>query len=403
MLTRNLLRFAVRGDRLEPRWLKATPAVLQLADALLTHWREGVGRQRGELEEAESAILHGSRQLLVGRGLSKVLTDACDFGDPESAESLRARALAASAAQFAQPAANPEAHRAVVAQGLGLSADALADALYADLPDRAVLQAVPGWDAAQLIARTNLALAQGLLLGARELRVHLRDRDLGVQRRLLRALARRRLCAEVASADGGGLYLTVSGPAAVLDQRAAYGMQLALWLPALACAKVWTARAPVVPPRGTDAVELQLDSGLGLPGDLALLDWVPPELTDWLARLADKLPGWKAVDPEPILLPGGAVVLPDLVLDDGRGAVPVELFHRWHLAQLATRLTQLRAGQLPGLVIGLDRSLTRLAQARALCEDPLVAQRGFLFSDLPAPRALAEALVRVRRNDAAPA
>lgn len=403
MLTRNLLRFAVRGDRLEPRWLKATPAVLQLAEALLAHWREGVGRQRGELEEAESAILHGSRQLLVGRGLSKVLTDACDFGDPASAEALRAGALAASATLLTQPEADPQRHRTAVAQRLGLTAEALADALYADLPDRAVLQAVPGWDAGQLIARANLALAQGLLLGARELRVHLRDRDLGVQRRLLRALARRRLCAEVASADGGGLYLTVSGPAAVLDQRAAYGMQLALWLPALACAKVWTARAPVVPPRGADAVELQLDSGLGLPGDLALLDWVPPELTDWLARLAEKLLGWRAVDPEPILLPGGAVVLPDLVLADGRGPVPIELFHRWHLAQLATRLTQLRAGLLPGLVIGLDRSLTRLAQARALCEDPLVAQRGFLFSDLPAPRALAEALARRRGNDAAPA
>ena len=121
MLTRNLLRYAVRGDRLEPRWLKPTPAVQQLAEGLLAHWRGGIGGLRGELEEAESAILHGSRQLLVGRGLSKVLTDACDFGDPASAEALRARALAASVARLARPAPTPEAHRAAVAADLGLA------------------------------------------------------------------------------------------------------------------------------------------------------------------------------------------------------------------------------------------------------------------------------------------
>ena len=402
MLTRNLLRFVVRGDRLEPRWLKPTPAVQQLAEDLLAHWRGGIGRMRGELDEAESTILHGSHQLLVGRGLSKVLTDACDFGDPASAETLRSRALAASFTRLAQPAATPEVHRAAVAGELALTPEALADGLYADLPDRAVLAQVPAWAADSLIARCNLALAQGLLLGARELRVHLRDRERGIQRRLLRALSRRRLVAEVASADGGGLYLTVSGPAAVLDQRSAYGMQLALWLPALACAKEWTATAQVLPPRATADATLTLDAGLGLPGDLALLDWVPPELSAWLAQLALKLPGWTVVEAEPILLPGGAVVLPDLALADGAGTVAVELFHRWHLTQLRLRLEQVRAGALPGLLIGVDRGLQRLAEARPLLEDPLIAQRGFLFSDLPAPRALLDALKRLR-NAATPA
>jgi predicted nuclease of restriction endonuclease-like RecB superfamily len=396
MLTRNLLRFSVRGDRLEARWLKPTPAVMALAEELLAHWRGGLGRMRGELEEAESAILHGARQLVLGRGLSKVLTDACDFGDPASAEALRGRALAASFARLTTPPDSAEAHRTAVAGELGLAPEALADGLYADLPDRAVLAQVPGWDAAGLIARYNLGLAQGLLLGASELRVHLRDRDRGIQRRLLRALARRRLVAEVASADGGGLYLTVSGPAAVLDQRSAYGMQLALWLPALACAKVWTASAQVVPPRANAAANLGLDAGLGLPGDLALLDWVPPELESWMGQIPAKLPGWRLVEAEPMVLQGGAVILPDLCLDDGKGVVAIELFHRWHLAQLRARLDQLRAGALPNLLIGVDRALQRLAEARPLLDDPLIEKQGFLFSDLPAPRALNEALRRMR-------
>lgn len=403
MLTRQLLRFQIDGDRLKPRLLKATPAVAALADELLAHWRAGIGRMRGELEDGESAILHGSRQMLVGRGLSKVLTDACDFGDPASAEELRAKALLASFARLAKPAVSSDEHRAAVAGELGLAPAALADAMYADLPDRAVLGTVPTWDADGLIGRYNLALCQGLLLGAQELRVHLRDRERGIQRRLLRAMLRRRLVAEVASADGGGLYLTVSGPAAVLDQRSAYGMQLALWLPALACARSWTCTALVVPPRGAVASTMELESGLGLPGDLALLDWVPTELSEWLGQLAAKLPGWTAAEPEPLLVPGGAVVLPDLALDDGRGPLSIELFHRWHLRQLGLRLQQMRAGHLPGLLIGVDRGLQRLAEARPLMDDPLIASRGFLFSDLPAPRTLAEALKRMRGNAATPA
>jgi hypothetical protein len=70
------------------------------------------------------------------------------------------------------------------------------------------------------------------------------------------------------------------------------------------------------------------------------------------------------------------------------------LVHRWHLTQLRTRLDQLRTGQLPGLIIGVDRGLSRLAEARSLLDDPLIASRGFLFSDLPSARALGEALGR---------
>lgn len=399
MITRDLLRFRADGAVIEPRLLKPTPAVLALAEQLLAHWRGGIGRMRGELEDAEQAVLHGSRQMLVGRGLSKVLVDDCVFTEPADGAGLRAAAFAASAARLRAPAVAVAEHVAGVAGDLGRSAAELTEALYADHPDRAVLATAPVWDAAGLLGRYNLALCQGLLLGASELRVQVHDRDRGLQRRLVRALRRRRLCAEVSAADGGGLYLAVSGPGAVLDQRSAYGMQLALFLPALACARAWEAEADVVPPRappGAPAQRMRLGHDLGLPGDLGLLDFVPVELRDWLDQLAAKLPGWRAVDPEPILLPGGGVILPDLALDDGRGVVAVELFHRWHLRPLAQRLEQAAAGALPGLLIGVDRALQRLAAARPQLEHPAMATHGFLFSDLPSPRGLGEALKRLR-------
>ncbi|MEK7415337.1 MAG: DUF790 family protein, partial [Planctomycetota bacterium] len=79
VLTRDLLRFRADAGRIEARLLKPTPAVLALAEQLLTHWRGGSGRMLGELEDGEQTILHGSRQMVVGRGLAKVIVDACTF------------------------------------------------------------------------------------------------------------------------------------------------------------------------------------------------------------------------------------------------------------------------------------------------------------------------------------
>lgn len=391
MLTRDLLRYRLDGDMVKPSFLKATPAIRDLAEALLAHWQGGVGGRLGELEDAAMPILHRSRALVVGRGLQKLILDACTFAEPPSAATLREEAFAASAALLTAPASTSDAHRAAVAEGLGLHGDDVRDRLYADHPDQAVLSVVPTWTATQLIPRYNLALAQGLLLFARSLTVTVSDADTGLRRRLLKALRFRRLLADIRGDDRQALTLEISGPGSVLDQHSRYGMHLALFLPALACCRSWSAEIALALPRGGPA-RLILSDEDALPGDNAFLGYVPEEIQAVQATLAEKFPTWTWQDPHLLPHPDGEVVVPDLqVAVDGK-IVAVELFHRWHGHAVQRRLEQLAAGWASHLAIGVDRTLVK-ADA-GITTHPQFLARGFAFSDIPSARALGEVITR---------
>jgi predicted nuclease of restriction endonuclease-like RecB superfamily len=407
MLTRDLLRFRIADGQIAPLLLRETPMITTLCERLLAWWRDGVARRRGELEDGAMLILHQSRALVIGRGLQKLLLEHCRFRDPAPLEELRGRALALSAMGLQDPPATVEEHRAAVAAQLGVAADALREQLYGDLPDAAVLEEAPGFGARRLIELYNLALCQGLLLGASELVVTVHDADAGLRRQLLKALRFRRLLARVLTDEGGDLRLAISGPLSVLDQAARYGLQLALLLPALACARRWRAEAVIMLPRRAGApaesARLVLDDGLGLVGDSAFLGFVPAELRDLGAALARKYPAWQLAEPRLLLLPGGELVVSDLEIACAGVTVQIELFHRWHGSALVRRLGQLAQGLAPQLAIGVERALARTPAVAALVAGPVFARHGFLFSDLPVARVLHEVVARWMPGGAAPA
>jgi predicted nuclease of restriction endonuclease-like RecB superfamily len=401
MLNRNLLRARVRNGEAIPALLAATPAHLETAGRLLDFWRASIGGRLGDLEEALLPIINRSRAVVVARGLNKLVQDACEFADPASTAEMRQRALAASARLLATPAATGEAHLAAVAAEIGSAAEAVSRELYADLPAAAVLTAAPAWTPAALIDAYNLGLCQGLLLSARSLTVRIGDPGTGMRRRLLKALRFRRLLADVRDVNGT-LVMDISGPAAVLDQSARYGLQLALFLPALACAQDWSASAEVAVPRlggGNDRGTLKLAPELGLRGDSGFLGFVPPEIAAQAAAiataLAAKLPGWTAQEPQVLPLPGGELVVPDMQYGDGARTVAVECFHRWHAAALARRLDQVGRGLAPRLALGVDRALAKTAAIAPLVAGEAFARQGFLFSDLPTARAVVAVVARL--------
>lgn len=399
MLTRDLLRFRVSDGVVRPTLLKATPTIVELAEQLLGFWRQGVGKKLGDLEDAAMPLLHQSRALLVARGMQKLITDDCAFADPSSAEAVREQAFAASALALRAPLADVDAHRAAIAAQIGLSSSELMTRLYADLPDQAVLERASTLSAPRLLARYNLSLCQGLLLAARSLDVVIADADTGLRRRLLKALRFRRLLAEVTGDDRGELRLCVSGPASVLDQASRYGLQLALWLPALACARDWRATAEIDLPRRAGSpggrARLELSTDLGLEGDSAFLGYVPEELADLQRSLADKFPTWTWQDAQLLPMPSGELVVPDLQLAADGGTVAIELFHRWHGHALKRRLDQLASGLAPRLAIGVDRALAKTKDVAPLMTHPAFVSHGFLFSEIPAPRAIAEIVGRL--------
>lgn len=398
MLTKDLLRFAIQHDVITPRWLKTTPAVVQLATDLVDFYRKNIGLRRGELDDQVTPTLHRSRSLPVAKGLQKLILDRCVFTEPEDAVALREQAFTVSAARILAPDTKSLDHRDAIAEILNMDGDMLSESLYADLPDQATLTKAPHWDAHDLIANYNLSLAQSLLLRTRELRVTINDTDVGMRRRLLKALRWRRLMALARGNSGGPLELTVSGPDSVLDQQTRYGLNLAQWLPALACARSWTMTCDVPGEQPGQLVTLTLSNEHQLPGDSHFLGYVPDELRDLERQLADKIPAWTWNDPDLIPSPDGEIIVPDMQFTNGERVIRIELFHRWHAHALQRRLRHLdtlakrSVATNEHLLIGVDKQVAKHKAIAPLLTQAAFTTYGFLFNALPTPTGLTKVL-----------
>ena len=103
--------------------------------------------------------------------------------------------------------------------------------------------------------------------------------------------------------------------------------------------------------------------------------------TDWSLAPSDDF----------IALPGDAYGFADFTLSHSSGKVlGLELFHTWHGGPLTHRLHQLAdLGMAPPLVIGVDRKLIKDPAIAAQLEASAYFQQwGFLFRDMPSPKAV---------------
>jgi len=394
MLTRDLLRWRLSGEQVLPTLLRMTPGQIALSQQLVDFYQQVVGQRRRDISEQLVLLQHQTRSLVVARGLCHLLEGAATYRDPADSAALRARAFCVSTRLLARPLADGEAHGAAVAAELGLDLATLREQLYSDLPDAAVLETAPRITPRALIESYNLGLCQGLLLGAKQLSVSIAAAGTAVRRRLLRALRWRRLLAEIRQEPDGTLALLISGPASVLDGASRYGLQLALFLPELAALPRWQARCELELPRRQGRGIMELTDATGLVAAVQHPGYVPPEFAQLTSGLSERLQPWTCEEPGLLALRSGEVVVPDLQLRhgvDGR-VYAVELFHRWHAHALERRLAQLGDGLLPGLVIGIDRALSRSPRGKELVAHPAFARYGFLFSELPTARALGERL-----------
>ena len=396
MLNKETLRYKIDGDTIRPLFSKVNGALLDVAEGLLTFYRSQQGATRNEIQDALSPHLYRAHNLTIARGLNKLIEDRCTFTDPRDRRSLRESVFAASAAALSTPQADLRQHHKTIAAQLGLSSKQLYDELYADLPNAAVLETPCDLGGRQLMHTFNLAQAQGLLIYAQSMEIAIADTDVAMRRRLLKAMRFRRLLATIKQDDLGNLILSVSGPASVLEQHQRYGLQLALFLPAIACTADWAMSAEINPPRKEkrSRVRLQLDASSGLQGDNKFLGYIPDEVTGLLERLQKQCPDWQCDDQAPLInVANGEIVVPDLRVHINGRSYAIELFHRWHAHALRRRLQQLESAAVPDyLIIGVDRSVLKKKDFQDMAEHPLLAQRGFLFSDFPSPTAIKKCL-----------
>jgi predicted nuclease of restriction endonuclease-like RecB superfamily len=309
MLTGDLVRVKTTRQRVIPLYIdrRAEPW-LEAAESLLLLFREGTGMTRGQIESEIDALFgEGGKATQVYRGLAKVLEDRAEFevvADFPPNE-LREKVFTAAAAQRRRlRAAVPgPAQRApfprdeiinTVARELNLTPDAVMTSLFADLHDENRLLGFKDITAQRLIDRYNVALAQAVLLRSVFVKAEVRHERPPRYRQLFRRLKFHRLLYRVEGSMRDGYVFHIDGPLSLFSATTKYGMQVALFLPALLACSDFRLEAelrwgPRREPRG-----FYLDSRDGLvthQQDTGM--YVPAELTAFLERFRQVAPAWQ--------------------------------------------------------------------------------------------------------------
>jgi len=388
MLPSDLLFSHKRGAQVYPRFLRREQHVW--AEQVLNLIHEHQHRTRGELQAALRALEGDSPDYRIVRGFAHLALNAAEFslatGELEP-ETLRRDlfTLAAECGSYGETQAREVLE--TVAPRYQLEAETLREALYADLPENHLLIALPDFTPDRLVDRYNLAQAQGLLYSALYLRLIAHRNVPGEYRRLFQHLKFHGLMYAVEGNLDDGYQIYVDGPASLFKQTRKYGLQMAMFLPALLRVSRWEMEA--VLQRDGQELSYRLDSQ----SPLKPLTTAPPVydslLEESFARRWEKLETSWALEREVEIVDlKGTVFVPDFALRHSDGRIAhVEIMGFWHPDYLRRKLDKLRRAAMPNLIVAISERLNVGADDFQDVPGPVLFFKGKLE-----PRAVLDAL-----------
>lgn len=379
MLPSELLFSYQRGSQVYPRFLRREQHVW--AERVLALIREHQHRRRGELQAALRALEGDSPDYRIVRGFAHLALNAAEFtlatGELEP-EALRREVFTLAAQRGGYGETQAREVLEAVAPRYRLEAETLREALYADLPENHLVTALPDFSPEQLVDRYNLAQAQGLLYSALYLRLTAHRNVPGEYRRLFRHLKFHGLMYAVEGHLDDGYQIYVDGPASLFRQTRRYGLQMALFLPALLRVSRWQLEAVVQ--RDDREMRYRLDSQSPLkPPDAAPPTYDSLLEASFAQRWAKLDTPWVLEREVEIVDLKGTVFVPDFALrhPDGRVA-HVEIMGFWHPDYLRRKLDKLRRAAMPDLILAVSDRLNVGADDLDTLPGPVVFFKGKL-------------------------
>lgn len=322
--------------------------------ALLDEYDRFVGRPKSELRARLASPLGMTYDRRKLRAAVAVLdrawrTEVGGLLDPRTARA----ALFAAAAR----ASSRELAIAAASERLGVRADLLERALFADLPEARLLQApAEPLGPCELALRANLYMVGRWLERAQDVTI----RALGNTRALVRqAKLRRLLCTVHGDANADELELRVSGPFALFRQTAIYGRALSSLVPRLAWCRRFSFEAvcrlePLQAPR---VLVLRSGDPIFPAAEGRRFD---SRLEERFARdFCRAAPDWELIR-EPSPLPVGSVlVFPDFALRRRHAVEPpwlLEIVGFWTPEYLERKAALLRSVQRDRFILCVDEA-----------------------------------------------
>jgi predicted nuclease of restriction endonuclease-like RecB superfamily len=296
-------------DRIIPRYIDVSdPGWREVAERFLTLFRGQEGRTRGELEEERSELFGDDPSQLVHQGLAKLLEDRCEFEivsghPPEAIRALVFRTASRHRLAIADPEALIETRfdRDTVlreaACELSLTPEAIEQGLFADLKSEQRLVHFKDISAEHLLQRYNVALAQAVLYRCTRMHVTIRNEPPTRYRQLLRRIKFHRLICEMERVGENSWRLHLDGPFSLFSATQKYGLQLALFFPAVLLCRDFEVRAELSwGPQRKPKVFLASPSD-GLVSHYADAGtYVPPELGLFVELFRKRVADWDIVE-----------------------------------------------------------------------------------------------------------
>ena len=257
MLTSDLLLTRSRGPYIEPRYVDVeAPALIDLAQALIDIHATHQGKTRRELQQALDLLAGDRTDYRIQRGLAKLLCDHyCEFhvASPQPPEELRHAVFTLARAHhpvvretsLIYPVKREDLLEQVALKHQISSEDVLAG-LYADLPENHQLATFDAPSPNELLLRYNVALAQAMLYRCEVLRLSV-YRNLPVRyKQLFKFIKFYRLIHTIEGDVDAGYEIGLDGPVSMFRHSQKYGLQMAVFLPALLLCTRWSMQADIV-------------------------------------------------------------------------------------------------------------------------------------------------------------
>lgn len=380
MLTSDLAISYRKRGAVHPRLIPpGDEKYLRDAERLIALFSGAVGGTRGELEAELEEYVGTGTDYRVLRGLIKLLFDRCGFETSAPAEPFDIRRevfLAARAAHPVMPGSKDEEEVfAAAADKLGTDPESVRGTLYADLPEHQVLTAFDEYEPEGLIDRYNLAQAQALLYRCVGMRIEVAPSEPANYRLIFSAIKHFGLIHSIEGDAAAGYRVEITGAASLFHRSQKYGVQMAVFLPALLLAENWemTAeiddrkRGPAVY-RLTSGQETLVSTHEDEPGFENPLQ--EKLLADWERSSA----GWSIAKNQEVIDLGRTVFIPDLVLisPDGKKRVYLDILGFWTPDLIRKRLAQFEGTDFTNYILAASHELRGTREKTEISDPHLV-------------------------------
>ncbi|MCA1558019.1 MAG: DUF790 family protein [Acidobacteria bacterium] len=360
MLTADLAQSWRRGGRCGPRYIdRRDEDYLKDADSLIRIFAEHEGRSRRELDHALEEYVGTGTDYKILRGFIKLLTDRCDFETHSPVEPAEIRRALFRRARDRHPVTNDEEGREEILREVALELSAapntLLNGLYADLPENQRLTEFQPLTPEKLLDIYNLAQAQALLYHCIELRLEVAPQRREDYRELFNAIKAYRLIHTIKGDAKTGYQLRLDGPVSMFHRSQKYGVQMAVFLPALLLCKGWEMRAEIASGKpGQENAFFELSSSQHR------------LQSDYLEGLADENPvkerfaakwekyetDWKLEQSREVIPLGESAFIPDFVLKHPDGhTFYLEVMGFWTPRHLDNRLKEFAHARFSGFIL----------------------------------------------------